>query len=261
MTNTTKMEVAKLLNSAELTCTEVEQITATHTDMAVEDGYDIQHMLMSLKTDAGQKIIGWKMGLTSVAKMEQMKVKEPIYGCLIDYMLAKDGTVLDLADFIHPRVETEVAFVLKDKLFGEDVTEEDVIKATEYVVPAMEIIDSRYKNFSFSLADVVADNASSVRFVLGSEKIDPTTVDLGETFAKLIINDEEVDNGYGKAILGHPATSICMLVRMLSKRGIALEAGHVVMAGAMTKAFYLKAGDSVKSEFDTLGSLAFSVKE
>lgn len=261
MTNPTKLEIAKLLNHAETSCTEVEQISVTYPDMTVEEGYDIQHMIMSLKEDAGQKIIGWKMGLTSVAKMEQMKVKEPIYGCLMDYMMAHDGDQVDMADFIHPRVETEVAFVLKDKLFGEDVTEEDVINATEYVVPAMEIIDSRYKNFSFSLADVVADNGSSVRFILGSEKIDPKTVDLGETFAKLIINDKEEDTGYGKAILGHPATSICMLVKMLSKRGIALEAGHVVMAGAMTKAFYLKAGDKVRSEFDTLGNLAFTVKD
>lgn len=260
MTDITKMEVAQLLNQAELTCTEVEQITATYTDMSVEEGYDIQHMLMSLKTDSGKKIIGWKMGLTSVAKMEQMKVKEPIYGCLIDYMLATDQSVVDMNDFIHPRVETEVAFVLKDRLFGENVTEEEVINATDYVLPAMEIIDSRYKNFSFSLADVVADNASSVRFVLGAEKVDPKQVDLAETYAKLIINGEEVDHGYGKAILGHPAASISMLVRMLSKRGIALEAGHVVMAGAMTKAFYLKAGDCVKSEFDTLGTVAFTVK-
>jgi 2-oxo-3-hexenedioate decarboxylase len=250
-------KLAKHCEDAELKAYEITKITDDYPDMTYEDAYDIQWTARAAKEARGHKIVGMKMGLTSQAKMKQMGVPNPCYGYLADYFSFGDGAEIKIDELIHPKVEAEIAFVLKNDLEGPGCHIGDVLAATDFVMPAVEIIDSRYKDFKFDLKSVIADNSSSSRYVTGGRIRDIKDLDLKTLGVVMEINGEIVQLGAGAAVLGHPATSIAMLANMLSQRGEKLKAGEYILSGAITAAVSVKKGDNVTVKFQDLGSLSF----
>jgi 2-oxo-3-hexenedioate decarboxylase len=253
--------IAAFLHQAEMDRREVVRITEEHPHLTVEDAYRILDELVALKLELGHRIIGPKMGLTSQAKMRQMNVNEPIYGYIFDYMNVPAGGSIKMHELIHPKVEAEIAFLLGRDLEGPGVTGAQVLAATEYVLPALEIIDSRYENFRFTLPDVIADNASSSRVVFGTQLSKPHLHELDLVGVTLSLNGEIKDLGAGAAVVGHPANSVAMLANMLARKGKKLKAGDVILTGGITGAVMLSVGDTVTAKFDGLGEVGFQVVE
>ena len=249
-------KLAKHCEDAELNAKEITKITDDYPEMTYEDAYDIQWTARAAKEARGHKIVGMKMGLTSQAKMKQMGVPNPCYGYLADYFAYGDGAEIKIDELIHPKVEAEIAFVLKDDLQGPGCHIGDVLAATDFVMPAVEIIDSRYKDFKFDLKSVIADNSSSSRYVTGGRMRDIKDLDLKTLGVVMEINGEVVQLGAGAAVLGHPATAIAMLANMMGERGETLKAGSYILSGAITAAMSVKKGDNVTVKFQDLGTLS-----
>lgn len=253
--------LAEFLNDAEVNPHEVTKITLDHPELTIEDAYDIQYHIVDMKKQGGSKVVGLKMGMTSEAKMKQMNVSDPIYGHLFDYMLIDNHGKLSVKELVHPRVEAEIAFVMDKDLSGPNVTEADVVNSIRYVFPVMEIVDSRYENFNFTLIDVVADNCSSSRVILGNKFTKPDGLDMDLLGVTLSINNEIVDIGAGASVLGHPLKPVVMLAKMLAQRGSGIKAGSLILTGGITKAIHLKVGDQVTTRIHTLGEVSFTVVE
>ncbi|WP_426357521.1 2-oxo-3-hexenedioate decarboxylase [Pseudocolwellia sp. HL-MZ19] len=259
MGNLTKAQVEKLaehLENAELQAYEVTKITDDYPDMTFEDAEDIQWEIRRRKEARGNKIVGMKMGLTSWAKMKQMGVEKPCYGFLADYFSVPDGGEIKHDELIHPKIEAELAFVTKKALKGPGVHIADVLAATDFVMPAVEVIDSRYKDFKFDLKSVIADNSSSTRFITGGQMKPVSELDLKTLGVVMEINGEVVEVGAGAAVLGHPAASVAMLANMLGERGEELPAGSFVMIGAITAAVQVNKGDNFTVKYQGLGTLS-----
>lgn len=250
-------KLAKHCEDAELHVQEITKITDDYPEMTYEDAYDIQWTARAAKEARGHKIVGMKMGLTSQAKMKQMGVSNPCYGYLADYFAYGDGAEIKIDELIHPKVEAEIAFILKSDLEGPGCHIGDVLAATDFVMPAVEIIDSRYKDFKFDLKSVIADNSSSSRYVSGGRARKVDDLDLKTLGVVMEINGEVVQLGAGAAVLGHPATSIAMLANMLAQRGEKLKAGEYILSGAITAAVTVNKGDNVTVKFQDLGTLSF----
>lgn len=239
----------------------ITSATATHQQpeaeaFDAETGYAIQAMGIVRREARGERVIGVKMGLTSRAKMEQVGVDEVTWGRLTDAMRREEGGTLERAEFIHPRAEPEIAFVLKRELSGE-VSMAEAAAAVEAVAPAIEIIDSRYENFKFSLGDVVADNSSSSAFFIGPWAHPET--DIANLGIVLSINGQTREIGSSAAILGHPYRALVAAARMTARAGVRLGAGDIVLAGAATAAVPLSQGMSVMAEVQKLGRVGFQV--
>lgn len=261
MGNLTKQQVeelAKHLEDAELQAFDVTKITDDFPDMTYDDAFDIQWEIRRRKEARGIKIVGMKMGLTSWAKMAQMGVEKPCYGFLADYFSVPDGGQIKHDELIHPKVEAELAFVTKADLKGPGVHIGDVLRATDFVMPAVEIIDSRYRDFKFDLKSVIADNSSSSRFVAGGTMARPEDLDLKNLGVVMEVNGEVVQLGAGAAVLGHPASSVAMLANMLAERGEYIPAGTFIMIGAITAAISVKKGDNFSVRYQGLGSVSGS---
>jgi 2-oxo-3-hexenedioate decarboxylase len=253
-------QLAEHLENAELNVKDVKKITNDYPDMDWEDAYDIQWAIRRRKEARGTKMAGLKMGLTSYAKMSQMGVDTPIYAFLADYFSVPDGGSIKADELIHPKIEAEVAVVTNKALRGPGCTIAHVMAATECVVPAVEIIDSRYENFNFDLKSVIADNASSSRFVTGGIMQKLEGLDLKSLGVVIEINGEIAGMGAGAAVLGHPLSAVAMLANMLAERDEEIPAGTFVMTGGITAAFAIKAGDSVCVRYQDLGSINFTVE-
>ncbi len=247
---------AARLDEAVLSMTATPKLTAT-TAVSLSDGYVIQRAGIALRKLRGDDLVGMKMGLTSRAKMVQMGVDVPIYGHLTKSMILDDGGIVRRAHHIHPRVEPEVAYILAKDLEG-PVTPAQALLAVDGCCCALELIDSRYEKFQFTLEDVVADNASSSRFVLGNV-IKPREFDCGNLGMILEKNGVIVEIGSSAAIYEHPARSLAALVNQLALVGEKLHAGMIVMTGGATAAVALDVGDVVRVRVDGLGSAGFSV--
>jgi 2-oxo-3-hexenedioate decarboxylase len=253
-------QITDYLVAAEVEKREVVKVTTNiKPDLTVEEAYQVQELLVQQKMDEGRKIVGPKMGLTSKAKWDQMGVSEPIYGYVFDYMLVDSGGVVPFQ--IHPKVEAEIAFLIGEDIEGPGVTGAQVLAKTEYVLPALEIIDSRYENFNFTLTDVIADNASTSRVVFGNTLKKPSELELELVGATLSINGQLKELGAGAAVLGHPANAIAVLANMLARKGQKIKKGDLIMSGALTSAVLLKVGDFVSGKFDGLGEVTFTVGE
>lgn len=250
--------LAARLDEALARASPIEKLTNEHKELSLEEAYRIQRAGIALRKIRGEVLIGMKMGLTSRAKMEQMGVSEPIYGHLTSSMRLSDGGVLEHARHCHPRVEPEVAFLLGRDLEG-PVTPAEALLAVDGVSAALEVIDSRYQNFQFTLPDVVADNASSARFVLGSIVKRPGAVDLGNLGMVMEVNGAVVEIGSSAAILEHPARSLACLAGLLALVGEKLKAGQIVLAGGATKAVALSPQDRVRVRVQDLGAAGFRV--
>jgi 2-oxo-3-hexenedioate decarboxylase len=226
------------------------------TPITLDEGYAIQAAAFSRRLARGERQIGVKMGFTSHAKMVQMGISDMIWGRLSDQMLVEDGGRIDLKHYVHPRVEPEIAFLLGAPLEG-PVTATQALAAVDAVAPAMEIIDSRFRNFKFSLADVVADNCSSSGFVLGAWQ--SPDADLSNLGMVMEFNGRPVQIGSSAAILGHPVRSLAAAARLSTEAGERLEAGWIIMAGGATAAEALSPGVYVRNMVQDLGFTAFSV--
>lgn len=255
----TREQIEKLadhVEQAELQAHDITKITDDYPDMDFSDAYEVQWEIRRRKIARGARIVGMKMGLTSRAKMQQMGVETPIYGFLADYFERPDSGEIEMKDLIHPKVEAEIAFVTKAPLKGPGCHVGTVLAATDFVLPAVEIIDSRYRDFKFDLVSVIADNASSSRFVTGTRARDVRDVDLRNLGLVMEINGKVVELGAGAAVLGHPATSIAMLANMLGERGEEIPAGSLILSGAITAAVAVQAGDAVTLRAQDMGTVS-----
>ena len=248
--------LAERLENAELNKKAVTKITDDYPDMDWEDAYAIQYAIRHRKLTRGTKLAGLKMGLTSYAKMKQMGVETPVFGFLTDYGSYADGAEIDTSAFIHPRIEGEVAVMTKAALKGPDCDIDTVLAQIDFVMPAIEIIDSRYENFRFDLKSVIADNTSAAGFVIGSNMRRSEELDLPTLGVVLEKNGEIVELGAGAAVLGHPAASVAMLANMLAERGEEIPAGTFIMTGGITAAVAVEKGDNINMRCQHLGCVS-----
>lgn len=249
-------EIADVIDRAQSEARTISKVTDAHPGMDVGDAYAVQRELLGRWRSAGRRLSGYKAGLTSKAKMAQMGVDQPTFALLTDDMWRPDGGVVETAGLIHPRVEAEIAFLTNAPLRGPGCTVAVVLEATEYVAAAIEILDSRYANFSFDLVSVIADNASSARYVTGGRPRRPQGLDLTTLGVVLEKNGEIVGLAAAAAVLGHPARSVAMLVDFLAESGEELPAGTFVMTGGVTEAIPVAAGDCVTARVAELGSVS-----
>lgn len=251
-------QLAEKIDQAANTANSVEQLTLQNK-FSLADAYEIQRLSINRRlTTRQEKLVGYKLGFTSRAKMIQMGVDDLIWGRLTDAMMIEEGGEINLADYVHPRVEPEIAFLIKKPLTGK-VSTLEALSAVEAVAPALEIIDSRYKNFKFSLEDVVADNCSSSGFVVGAWHSLEKAADLSNLGMIMQVNGDDVEIGSSAAILGNPVRSLVSAARCLGEAGEQLQPGHILMAGAATAAVALQKNSSVSLIVDQLGQLSFKV--
>lgn len=244
------------IEAAQRNATAIPKLTEDFPGMTLGDGYAVQLALLRRWLAEGQRQVGWKAGLTSKAKMDQMGVRVPTVGFLLADFFRPENSVIQTNDLVHPRVECEVAFVTKADLSGPDLTREQVLAATDFVVPAVEIIDSRFAGFKFDLQSVVADNSSSARYVTGGRARLPADVDLSTLGVVIEKNGEAVAMGSSAAVAGHPADAVALVVKVLHEIGQHLPAGSFVMSGGITEAIPVAPGDVVSARFQELGSVS-----
>ncbi|MFF0725402.1 2-keto-4-pentenoate hydratase [Streptomyces sp. NPDC004134] len=231
------------------------RITDEWPGLDLDTAYRAQDELLARKVAAGERVVGVKLGLTSAAKQRRMGIDAPLTGWLTDAMVLPAGAPVPLAETIHPRVEPEIVFTLGRRLAGPGVTEASALAAVAEVRAGFEVIDSRYRDFSFALPDVVADNASSCRFTVSADPVDPAGLDLAAEVCRLTVDGEVVDTATGAAVQGHPARALALAANALSRRGIALEAGWTVLTGGLTDAVFVESGRTISAEFATLGTV------
>jgi 2-keto-4-pentenoate hydratase len=244
-------EVAAALAVAERDRVPIAPLSRTWPGLTVDDAYEIQRFNVAHRVTAGERVVGHKVGLTSRAMQEMLGVDEPDFGHLLAGMVVEGQT--EATRYIAPRAEIEIAFVLGSPLKGPGVTAEDVLAATDHLRAAIEIIDSRVADWKIALVDTVADNASSAGVVLGERRVAPAGLDLAALEGRTHLNGEIVERGPGAAVLGNPAVAVAWLANTLGARGVALEAGHIVLPGACARAVTVRPGDLVTADFDVLG--------
>ena len=248
--------IAERLDTAATQARAITQITASEGEFPLEDAYAIQRAAIAHRLDRGAMPVGVKMGFTSEAKMIQMGLKDQIWGRLTSDMQLPAGGTMNATRFIHPRVEPEVAVLLKAPLSGE-ISAEEAWAAVGGVAPALEIIDSRYENFQFSLSDVVADNASSSAFVVGEWLV--PELDISDVPMTMRVDGEVAETGSSAAILGAPVRSLVAAARLAGADGLTLEAGWIVMLGGATAAAAIDSAQEVSLEAGVLGSVSFTI--
>jgi len=248
-------QLAAHLESAELEARDVTKITDDYPQMDWADAYDIQDEIRRRKEARGHKTVGLKAGLTSFAKMKQMGVEVPCFGFVSDYMARPDGGEIRTSELIHPKVEAEICIVTKAPLRGPGCHVGAVMAAIDFVIPAVEIIDSRYRDFKFDLKSVIADNTSASRFVIGGRSRRVEELDLRTLGVVLEKNGQIVAMAAGAAVMGHPAAAIAALANHLGARGQEIPTGSFIMTGGVTEAIAVQAGDSVNVRFQDLGTV------
>jgi 2-oxo-hept-3-ene-1,7-dioate hydratase len=265
----TDAEVAKVAadhEHARRTVTPIKRVTSRHPDMTIDDAYACQRAWVDLQVAGGSKIVGHKIGLTSRAMQQAMHIDEPDFGTLLDYMVIPSGTTLRAADYVDPKIEVEVAFVLGARLVGADVTTDDVLAATAAVVPALELIDARSHRrdpddgVTRTVRDTISDNAANAGIVTGGVAMSPRELDLRWVGAICQRNGEVEETGLAAGVLDDPVQGVVWLARKFAPYGIALEAGQTVLAGSFTRPVDCRAGDQFHVDFGALGviELAFA---
>lgn len=251
-------QLALTVDEAARTASAIPQLTDERKDLTVHDAYAIQAMSIARRLERGERRVGVKMGLTSRAKMQQVGVDEVIWGRLTDGMRLEESGSFSRADYVHPRAEPEIAFLMKKPLSG-NVSALEAMSAVEAIAPAIEIIDSRYQDFKFTLPDVVADNSSSSGFVVGDWFHPETPMDnLGII---LEADGRPVQIGSTAAILGHPVRSLVQAARLVARWGEQLNPGDIVLAGGATAAHPMQPGMHVRAVFQDLGAVSIHCTE
>ena len=254
MNSTLIEQLGDELYGALTACQVLDPLSSRHPDITIEDAYAIQQRLIARRLDAGERVVGKKIGVTSQAVMNMLGVFQPDFGILLDGMVYNEGQPIEARTLIQPKAEGEIAFVLKKDLMGPGVTAADVMAATEGVMACFEIVDSRIRDWKIQIQDTVADNASCGVFVLGDRLVDPRDVDLATCGMVLEKNGEIVATGAGAAALGHPANAVAWLANTLGRLGIALEAGEVVLSGSLGIMVPVQAGDNLRVTIGGIGS-------
>ena len=249
--------LAKLIDNAALNADPIQQLTKFQS-FGLEQAYKIQHQLIARRLARGEKRCGVKMGFTSREKMVQMGVSDLIIGSLTDAMEIANGGKIDLKKYIHPRVEPEVAFRLSKPICGM-IRPAEALHFVDAISPALEIIDSRYENFRFSLHDVVADNCSSSGFIVGGWQ--SKNKDISNLGILLSLDGRLARSGSSSAILGHPIRALIEASRLVRDFELELQPGDIVLAGAATSAIALSRGITIRAEFQCIGSVEFSVDQ
>ena len=252
---------AASLEAAERAREQIQSVSLTYPQMDLADAYAVQAAWVELKLAAGRRVLGRKIGLTSRAMQQAMQINEPDFGTLLDDMLFDDGADIEAARFTDPRVEVELAFVLAEDLSGDQLTITDVLNATDYVVPAIELIAARTHRIDpqtgkpRGVLDTISDNAANAGIVLGGRPVKPNDVDLRWVSALLYKNGVIEETGVSAAVLNHPANGILWLARRFAEHGIVLQAGEVILSGSFTRPVAVGAGDVIHVDFGPLGNL------
>ena len=236
------------------TQTVVEPLTSRHPGITIDNAYHIQQRMLSNRLQAGERIVGKKIGVTSAAVMNMLGVYQPDFGYLLDGMIYNEVQAIVASSLIQPKAEGEIAFILKKDLMGPGISNADVLAATECVMPCFEIVDSRIRDWKIKIQDTVADNASCGVFVLGDCAVDPRRIDLSTCGMVLEKNGDIVATGAGAAALGSPVNAVAWLANTLGRLGIGLKAGEVILSGALAAMSPAKAGDNFRVSIGGLGS-------
>jgi 2-oxo-hept-3-ene-1,7-dioate hydratase len=253
---------AQRLFEAETSRTQIRQLSIEHPGITVDDAYAVQKALVALKVAAGRVVRGHKIGLTSKAMQSALNIDEPDSGVLFDDMFFADGGLVPTDRFIATRVEAELAFVMKHRLAGPDCTIFDVLNATDFVVPALEILDTRIERVDAQtkatrkIADTIADNAANAGIVLGGRPLRPLDTDLRWIGALCYRNGQLEETGLAAGVLNHPANGIVWLVKKLAPLGLALESGQIVLAGSFIRPIETRKGDTIQADFGAYGSVS-----
>jgi 2-oxo-hept-3-ene-1,7-dioate hydratase len=255
MSDADRNKAADILMKAEKERKQAVALTKTWPDITMEDAYAISTEVADRKIAAGAKLIGHKVGLTSKAMQRSSQIDEPDYGHLLDTMMIADGARVPHENFCLPRVEVELAFVLGKALQGPGVGLTDVLRATEYVVPAIEVVDARLQD-PRKIFDTVSDNGAAAGIVVGGRPVGPHEVDLRWVSGIMYRNAEIEETGVAAGVLGHPALGVAWLANKLGQHGVPLQAGHLVLAGSFTRVVFARKGDTLHADFGSLGGIA-----
>ena len=238
----------------------IQPLTERGLDITIDDSYYISlRMLENRLEKNGEKVVGKKIGVTSKVVQEMLGVHRPDFGFLTNTMEYPNGADVKIADcMIQPRAEAEIGFRLKKDLIGPGVTEQDVLDATDYIMPCFEIVDSRIENWKIKIQDTIADNASCGVYALGVEQVDPNTVDLPNLKVKVYKNGEFLSEGMGSAVQGDPLTAVAWLANTLGEYGIPFKAGEVILSGSLVPLESVKPGDKMHMELEGVGSCSIN---
>lgn len=255
LTNEQHTQLAEQLLEAAETKVAVQRASARYPEMTIEDSYAVQSIWAQRKLDAGARLIGHKIGLTSHVMQQAVGIDEPDYGVVFEEHLHESGSVIEFDRFATVRVETELAFVLSKPLTGTHTTVFDVLDATAYVVPALEILDARFEMEGRTIVDNIADNAALGAMVLGNTALRPDQFDLANEGAVIYRNEKIEDSGVSAAVLGNPALSVAWLANKLGAHGQSLDAGEIILSGSFTKPMWIERGDVVFAQYQNLGTV------
>jgi len=253
---------AHRLNQAELDRKQVKATTVLYPDMDIDDAYKVQSNWMEMKKAEGRTVVGYKIGLTSRAMQKSMNINEPDYGTLLDNMVFEEGTEIDSSAFLDPKIEVELAFYLKKPLFGDNISIIDVLNATDYVVPALELIAARSfrvdpeTGYKRTVLDTISDNAANAGIITGGLPVRPDAIDLRYVPALMYRNAVIEESGVSAAVLNHPAKGIAWLAKKYFPHGISLEPGQVILAGSFTRPVPVRSGDTFSVDFGPLGNIS-----
>src|SRR3954447_9787258 len=250
-----RQKAADILVEAAKTRKQATQLSVTFPGITFEDAYAISTLCAKRRGAAGEKLIGHKVGLTSKAMQQSSQIDEPDYGYLFDSMMVADGAKVPHENYCAPRVEIELAFVLGKPLKGPGVGLTDVLRATEYVVPAIEIVDARMVN-PRKIFDTISDNGAAAGIVVGGSPVGPMDIDLRWVGGLMMRNSEIEETGVAAGVLGHPAMGVAWLANKLGSLGTPMEPGHIVLAGSFTRVVFAKKGDTLHGDFGQLGGIS-----
>ncbi|WP_353829228.1 2-oxo-hept-4-ene-1,7-dioate hydratase [Agromyces sp. SYSU T0242] len=249
-------EIADELVAADRDRTTVPLLTAREPDLTVEDAYAVQHEWTERRLAAGAKLVGRKIGLTSKVMQVATGISEPDYGVILDDMVYESGSTIEFDRFSNVRIEVELAFVLGAPLEGPGVTIFDVLRATDYVVPALEVLNSHIELEGRTIVDTISDNAAMGAMVIGGRPVKVDAVDLRWVGALLSRNETIEESGVAGAVLGHPAMGVAWLANKLAQHGQSLGAGEIILAGSFTRPMWVERGDTVHADYHDLGSIS-----
>lgn len=249
------------LDQAERERRQTRPLTLSLSDMSMEDAYAIQRTWVDIKLARGARVTGYKIGLTSRAMQQAMNIDTPDYGVLLDEMAFHNGASLNANDFLDPRIEAEFGFVMKKPLFGDAVSLEEVMEATDYIVPALELISARSTRtdpetgYTRNVFDTIADNAANAGYIVGDTHSDPTEIDLRYAGALIYVNGSVEESGLGGAVMEHPAHGIRWVCKRFAPHGIGLEPGQFVLSGSFTRPVAVTQGTHIRADYGQLGEI------
>jgi 2-oxopent-4-enoate hydratase len=249
-------QVSNELVESEKTCVPIVSLTDRFGDVSYEDAYAIQLKTIDTKVKAGGVVVAKKIGLTSKAMQDWLGVHEPDYGIIVDQMVVREGQPIAMSSLIMPKIEPELAFLLKDDLVGPGINAANVLDATEGILPAFEVIDSRYKDWKITVKDSISDNASAGIMILGGKLTPVKDIDLRLGGMVLEHNGKVIGTAAGAAVLGNPAASVAWLANKLTEFGVPLKKGEFVMSGSLVSAVNIEAGSFLRATFDHFGPVS-----